>query len=36
MYLFTDRPVLAIEEAGDGTEPPAPPRITGIGSLRKR
>ena len=29
MYLFTDRPVLAIEEAGDGTEPPAPPPMAG-------
>jgi len=36
-YLFTDRPILAIEEAADdGTESPAPPRVVGIGSLRKR
>ena len=35
-YLFTDRPILAIEEAGNGPEAPAPPRIVGIGSLRKR
>jgi ferritin-like protein len=35
MYLFTDRPILATEQAGDGQEAP-PPRVAGIGSLRKR
>jgi ferritin-like protein len=35
-YLFTDRPILAIEEGGNGAVAPAPPRIVGIGSLRKR
>lgn len=35
-YLFTDRPILAIEEATDGAEAPVPPPAAGIGSLRKR
>lgn len=35
-YLFTDRPILAIEDSADGAEPAVPSRVVGIGSLRKR